>query len=168
MKTNSYSMSVGVFTKMLTNLSGILDKAAAFCEQRKVDPAVLLNTRLFPDMFPLARQVQIACDFAKGAVSRLAGQEPPKWDDNEVSLSDLKTRITRTIEFIQGFKPAQFDGADEREVTLTIRGETIKVKGAPYLAHMATPNFYFHLTTAYAILRSNGVELGKRDFIGPM
>jgi uncharacterized protein len=168
MKTNSYTMSVGVFTKMLTNLSGILDKAAAFCEQRKLDPAVLLNTRLFPDMFPLTRQVQIACDFAKGATSRLAGQEPPSWEDNEASLAELKARIARTIEFIQAFKPGQFDGSDEREVTLTMRGETVKFKGAPYLAHMATPNFYFHVTTAYAILRANGVELGKRDFVGPM
>jgi hypothetical protein len=167
MKTNSYTMSVGVFTKMLTNLSGILDKAAAFCEQRKVDPTVLLNARLFPDMFPLTRQVQLASDFAKGATSRLAGQEPPKWEDNEASFAELKARIARTIEFVQGFKPGQFDGSDERDVTLTIRGESIKVKGAPYLAHMATPNFYFHVTTAYAILRANGVELGKRDFIGP-
>jgi hypothetical protein len=167
MKTDSYTMSVGVFTRMLTNLSGILDKAAAFCEQRKVDPAVLLNMRLFPDMFPLTRQVQLASDFAKGATSRLAGQEPPKWEDNEASFAELKTRIARTIEFVQGFKPGQFDGSDERDVTLAIRGETIKVKGAPYLAHMATPNFYFHVTTVYAILRANGVELGKRDFIGP-
>jgi hypothetical protein len=161
-------MSVGVFTRMLTNLSGILDKAAAFCEQRKVDPAVLLNMRLFPDMFPLSRQVQLASDFAKGATSRLAGQEPPKWEDNETSVAELKARIARTIEFIQGFKPGQFEGSDERDVTLTIRGETIKLKGAPYLAHTATPNFYFHVTTAYAILRANGVELGKRDFVGPM
>jgi uncharacterized protein len=168
MKTNSYTMSVGVFTKMLTNLSGILDKAAAFCEQRKVDPTVLLNMRLFPDMFPLSRQVQLASDFAKGATSRLAGQEPPKWEDNEASFAELKARITRTIEFIQGFKPGQFEGSDEREVTLKIRGETIKLKGASYLAHTATPNFYFHVTTAYAILRANGVELGKRDFVGPM
>jgi uncharacterized protein len=168
MKTNSYTMSVGVFTRMLTNLSGILDKAAAFCEQRKVDPAVLLNMRLFPDMFPLSRQVQLASDFAKGATSRLAGQEPPKWEDNETSVAELKARIARTIEFIQGFKPGQFEGSDERDVTLTIRGETIKLKGAPYLAHTATPNFYFHVTTAYAILRANGVELGKRDFVGPM
>jgi len=167
MKTNSYTMSVGVFTKMLANLSGILDKAAAFCEQRKVDPTVLLNMRLFPDMFPLIRQVQLASDFAKGATSRLVGQEPPKWEDNEASFAELKARIARTIEFVQGFKPGQFDGSDERDVTLTIRGETIKVKGAPYLAHMATPNFYFHVTAAYAILRANGVELGKRDFIGP-
>ncbi len=167
MKTNSYTMSVGVFTKMLTNLSGLLDRAAAFCEQRKVDPTVLLNARLFPDMFPLTRQVQLASDFAKGATSRLAGQEPPKWEDNEASFAELKARIARTIEFVQGFKPGQFDGSDERDVSLTIRGESIKVKGAPYLAHMATPNFYFHVTTAYAILRANGVELGKRDFIGP-
>jgi hypothetical protein len=167
MKTDSYTMSVGVFTKMLTNLSGLLDKAAAFCEQRKVDPTVLLNARLFPDMFPLTRQVQLASDFAKGATARLAGQEPPKWEDNEASFAELKARIARTIEFVQGFKPGQFDGSDERDVSLTIRGEAIKVKGAPYLAHMATPNFYFHVTTAYAILRANGVELGKRDFIGP-
>ena len=160
-------MSVPVFVRTLANLSAILDKAAMFCEQRKIEQSVLLGARLFPDMLAFTRQVQLACDFAKGAASRLTGQEPPKWDDSEAGFADLKSRIARTIEFVQSFQPQQFDGADEREVTLTIRGETLKIKGARYLAQVALPNFYFHVTTAYGILRHNGVELGKRDFIGP-
>ncbi|MGE5339716.1 MAG: DUF1993 domain-containing protein [Gemmatimonadota bacterium] len=167
MKVNAYTASVPVFVRMLTNLSALLDKAAAFAESRKIDPSVLLSARLFPDMFPLARQVQLASDFAKGATSRLAGQEPPAWEDNEASFADLQARLRRTVDFVQGFKPEQFEGADEREVTLKVRGETVKLEGAPYLLQRAMPNFYFHVTTAYAILRHNGVEIGKRDFIGP-
>lgn len=167
MQDAMYTMSVPVFVRMLGNLSAILDKAAAFAEARKIDPALLLASRLSLDMLPLARQVQIACDFAKGSVARLAGQEPPKWDDNEASLADLKSRIQRTIDFIRGFRPEQLAGAEARTMTLTVRGEEKKVLGLPYLAHMATPNFYFHVTTAYDILRRDGVDIGKRDFIGP-
>jgi hypothetical protein len=161
-----YSMSVPVFVKSLGQLSAILDKAAAHAEAKKVDPTVLLNARLFPDMFPLTKQVQVACDFAKGSVARLAGQEPPKYDDNEASIADLKARIARTVEYIHGFSEAQFAGSETREVTLKIRDQTLVYKGLSYLAHIALPNFFFHATTAYDILRHNGVELGKRDFIG--
>lgn len=167
MQVNAYSASVPVFVRMLTNLAAILDKAAAYAEARKIDPAVLMNARLFPDMYPLKRQVQLASDFAKGAAARLAGREPPAWEDNEASLAELKARIARTIEFLQDFRPEQFEGADERDITLTIRNETIRLKGAPYLLQQALPNFYFHVTTAYAILRHCGLEIGKRDFLGP-
>jgi len=162
-----YSISVPVFVRGLGNLSTILDKAAAHAEARKFDPAVLLASRLFPDMFPLTRQVQIACDFAKGPVSRLAGKEPPKFDDNETSIPELQARIARTVAFVQEFKPEQLAGSETREIQLKIRDQTITVAGLPYLLNMAMPNFYFHATTTYNILRHNGVELGKRDFIGP-
>jgi hypothetical protein len=165
-KISMYAMSVPVFVKTLGNLSSILDKAAAHAQAKKIDPAVLLAARLFPDMFALAKQVQVACDFAKGAVARLAGVEPPKDDDSERTFDDLKARIARTIEYVSGFGEAQFEGADEREVVLKIRDRTLSYRGLPYLAHVALPNFFFHVVTAYDILRHNGVELGKRDFIG--
>jgi uncharacterized protein len=161
-----HSMSVPVFVKTLGNLSAILDKAAAHAEAKKIDPAVLLASRLYPDMFPLTRQIQLACDFAKGTVARLAGQEPPKYDDNETTIEALRARIAKTVDYVQGFQAAQFAGAEEREVQMKIRDQTLTFKGLPYLAHMALPNFFFHATTAYDILRHNGVELGKRDFIG--
>jgi hypothetical protein len=161
-----YSMSVPVFTKTLGNLSAILDKAAAHAEAKKIDPAVLLAARLYPDMFSLTKQVQVACDFAKGTVARLAGEEPPKYDDNETTIDALKARIARTVDYVQGFQAARFAGAEERDVQMKIRDQTLSFKGLPYLAHMALPNFFFHATTAYDILRHNGVELGKRDFIG--
>lgn len=163
-----HTVSVPVYARMLGNLSALLDKAAAFAETKKIEPKVLLDMRLAPDMFPLTRQVQIACDFAKGSVARLAGQEPPKWDDNEASIADLKARIARTVEFIQGFKAADIDAGAGRDITLTVRGETRVVQGTPYLLTMAMPNFYFHVTTAYAILRHAGVDIGKKDFIGPL
>ena len=161
-----YSMSVPVFAKTLGNLSAILDKAAAHAEAKKIDPAVLLAARLYPDMFPLTKQVQVACDFAKGTVARLAGEEPPKYDDNETTIEALKARIARTVDYVQGFQAARFVGAEERDVQMKIRDQTLSFKGLPYLAHVALPNFFFHATTAYDILRHNGVELGKRDFIG--
>lgn len=166
--TTMYEVSVPVFLRMLGNLAAILDKAAAHAEAKKIEPSVLLAARLYPDMFPLTRQVQIACDFAKGTVARLAGQEPPKWDDDEASFADLKARVARTIEFVQGFKAAQVAGAEERDIQMKIRDQTLNFKGLPYLLNLALPNFYFHTTTAYDILRHNGVELGKRDFIGAL
>ena len=161
-----HSMSVPIFVKTLGNLSAILDKAAAHAEAKKIDPAVLLASRLYPDMFPLTKQVQVACDFAKGTVARLAGQEPQKYDDNETTIEALKARIAKTVDYVQGFQAAQFAGAEERDVQMKIRDQTLTFKGLSYLAHMALPNFFFHATTAYDILRHNGVELGKRDFIG--
>jgi hypothetical protein len=168
MKASMYSLSVPVFVRMLGNLSTLLDKAAAHAQAKKIDPAVFLNSRLIPDMFPLTRQVQLSSDFAKGCIARLAGQEPPKWDDNETSFADLKARIARTVDFINGFTPAQIDGSEDREVTLQVRGETVKTQGLPYLTQRVLPNFFFHVTTAYALLRKDGVEIGKRDYVGPV
>src|SRR5262249_55023956 len=148
------------------NLSAILDKAAAYAQAKKVEPMVLLHSRLFPDMFAFTRQVQLACDFTKNTVARLVGQEPPKFDDVETTIEQLKARIARTIEFVQGFKPTQFEGAETREISIKLRDSTQTFTGQVYLAHFALPNFFFHATTAYNILRHCGVDLGKRDFIG--
>jgi hypothetical protein len=164
--TPMYAMSVPIYVKTLGSLSTILDKAAAHAEGRKIDPAVLLAARLFPDMFPLTRQVQLASDFAKGSVSRLVGREPPKYEDNETTIAQLKDRIARTIELLRGFSESDLAGAESREVVLKIRDQVHTYQGLQYLSHVALPNFFFHATTAYDILRHNGVELGKRDFIG--
>lgn len=162
-----YSQSVPVFVRMLTNLSGILDKTAQHCTDRKIDPAVLLGSRLYPDMFPFIRQVQIGCDSAKGAAARLAGGEVPKYEDNEASIDDLKARIAKTIAFVQSLPEAQFAGSDTRSVIIPMRGEQVTFVGLKYLNNNVLPNFYFHLATAYDILRHNGVPLGKADFTGP-
>jgi len=167
MTISMYRASVPIFQQMLPCLSAVLDKGAAHAAARKIEPAVLLNARLYPDMFPLTRQVQIACDFAKGAVARLAGQEPPKYEDNEASLEELRARVAKTLDFINEFKPSQIDGSEEREITITLGGNPRKFKGENYLVSLVLPNFFFHTTTAYAILRHNGVELGKRDYMQP-
>jgi hypothetical protein len=163
-----YALSVPVFVRMLRNLEGVLDKGAEHAAARKIDPAVLVGARLFPDMFPLAAQVRIASDFAKGAVARLSGNEPPKFEDGEATFDDLKARIAKTIAYVESFRPDQFEGAEARTVTMKMRGEDKTFDGVTYLATIVLPNFYFHVTTAYDILRHNGVELGKRDFIGPV
>jgi uncharacterized protein len=167
MTLSMYQASVPVFVRTLTNLSAILDKAVHHAAQRKIEPSVLLGTRLFPDMFPLLRQVQLTSDFAKGTAARLAGAEVPKFPDTETSFEDLKARITRTIDFVKNFKPGQIDGSEEREITIPIGGQPHSFKGQAYLLHQAMPNFYFHATATYAILRHCGVEVGKRDFLGP-
>jgi hypothetical protein len=165
----SLSMSaVGTqsFLTTLTALSKILDKAAAHCAAKKIDHAVLLQTRLTPDMFPFVKQVQIACDFAKNTLGRLTG-EPPKFPDDEKTLDDLKARIAKTIDYVKSFKPEQIDGTEDKDVTFPIGPQnTMTLKGAEYLIAFALPNFYFHATTSYDILRQCGVEIGKRDFLG--
>ncbi len=166
MPISMYQASAPRFASILRNLSAILDKAQAHAEAKKIDPLALTQARLFPDMFPLTRQVQIACDTAKGAVARLAGVEIPRHDDTEQTFAELKARIAKTLAFVESVKPAQIDGSDEKEVTLKMRGQDVKLKGLQYLLGQAYPNFYFHVTTAYDILRHNGVELGKRDYIG--
>jgi hypothetical protein len=166
MAISMYQASAPRFANTLKNLSAILGKAQAHCEARKIDPLVLTASRLYPDMFALARQVQIACDSAKGAVARLAGVEIPKHEDTEKTFEELQARIAKTLEFIATVKPAQVDGSEEKEVVLKLQGKDVPFKGLQYLLGFAWPNFYFHATTAYAILRHNGVELGKRDFIG--
>jgi hypothetical protein len=160
-----YQTSVPRFANMLKNLSAILDKAQAHAEARKIDPVVLVNSRLYPDMFPVKRQVQIACDTAKGASARLAGVEVPKHEDMEETFADLKARITKTIDFIQTLKPAQIDGSEEKNIHLKLGQREVDYRGMQYLLGHALPNFYFHVTTAYDILRHNGVELAKRDYL---
>ena len=166
MPISMYQASAPRFVNSLTNLSAILDKAQAHAEAKKIDPAALINFRLYPDMFPMKRQVQIACDTAKGAVARLAGVEIPKHEDSEKTFEELKARIAMTLAFIASVKAAQIDGTQDKDVVLKMQGKDVTLKGMQYLLGSAWPNFYFHVTTAYNILRHNGVELGKRDFIG--
>lgn len=166
MKLSMYHASVPVYVRMLTNLAGILQKAAAHAEARKIDPSVFINARLFPDMFPLVRQVQIASDNAKGPSARLAGVDVPKFEDNEKTFPELQERIRKTIDFLNSLKPEQFEGSEDRTITLQMRGNTVTLQGMSYLLNLGLPNFYFHLTTAYDILRHNGVELGKADYTG--
>jgi len=166
MNISMYQASVPRFANMLRNLAAILDKAQAHCEARKTDPAALTTDRLYPDMFPLSRQVQIACDTAKGAVARLAGVEVPKHEDTEQTFADLKARIAKTLQFVESFKPAQLDGTEDKAIEIKLGKREVKWLGMQYLLGFALPNFYFHAATAYGILRKNGVELGKSDFIG--
>jgi len=161
-----YQASAPRFANILRNLSAILEKAEAHCAAKKIEPSALTSYRLFPDMFPLTRQVQIASDTAKGAVARLAGIEIPKYEDNEQTFAELKARIARTIDFVESVSAARIDGSDDKEIVLQMRSGERRFKGMQYLLGHAYPNFYFHVTTAYNILRHNGVEIGKRDFIG--
>jgi hypothetical protein len=165
MALSMYQASVPVFNKMLGNLDHLFDKAVADAAARKYDPAVLLQSRLAPDMFAFTRQVQIACDHAKGAPARLAGVEVPKFDDNETSFEQLKARVQKTRDFIAGLKPEQIDGSEERVITVKAGPREFTFKGQDYLLTYAMPNFYFHYTTAYALLRHNGVAVGKTDFV---
>lgn len=166
MAISMYQASAPRFVNTLKNLSAILDKAQAHCEARKIDPLVLTAARLYPDMLALARQVQIACDNAKGAVARLAGVEAPKHEDSEQTFAELQARIAKTVAFIETFKPAQIDGSEDRDIALKLGPREVQWKGMQYLLGFALPNFYFHVVTAYDILRHNGVELAKRDYIG--
>jgi hypothetical protein len=166
MKISMYQASAPRFAHVLRNLSAILDKAQAHADAKKVDAAVPGGLRLIADMFPLSRQVQIACDTAKGAVARLAGVEIPKHEDAEQTIPELKARIAKTLDFIGSVPAAKIEGSDEREVVLKMRGQDVKYNGLVYLLGHAMPNFYFHVTTAYNILRANGVEIGKRDYLG--
>jgi hypothetical protein len=161
-----YQASAPRFASLLKNLSAILDKAKAHAEAKKFDELVLTSSRLYPDMYALARQVQIACDTAKGAVARLSGVEVPKHEDNEKTFDELKERIAKTLAFIATVKSAQIDGSEEKEVVLKLQGKDVPFKGMQYLLGFAWPNFFFHFTTAYNILRHNGVEIGKRDYVG--
>lgn len=166
MSFGMYQASVPAFVKMLSNLSAILDKAEGLAAARKIEPSVLLNWRLAPDMFPLARQIQITSDLAKGAAARLAGREVPKYADDETSFAELKARIEKTVKFIESVTPKDIDGSEQRDIVLTVGGQEMRFKGAPYLVHFVLPNFYFHATAAYAILRRCGLDIGKRDFLG--
>ncbi|MEC4747286.1 DUF1993 family protein [Methylomicrobium sp. Wu6] len=166
MQISMYQASVPVFVRMLDNLSKILELAVQYADEKKIDPAVLINARLAPDMYPLSRQVQIATDMAKGCAARLAGLEVPAYEDNEATFQELLARIAKTVAFVQSVSPAKIDGSEEKTVTLKLRNQEVSFLGQPYLLHFVLPNFYFHITTAYAILRHNGLAIGKKDFIG--
>jgi uncharacterized protein len=168
MSVSLYDVSIPIFTLSLNNLAAILDKAASHAEDKKVDPKVLPQARLIIDMLPLSSQIQIACDTAKGAAARLADVEIPKHEDTEATLAELKARLAKTLEFIKTIKPEQFQGAETREIVLKFPQSTLKFTGVNYVTNFVLPNFFFHVTMAYALLRKNGVQLGKRDFLGPI
>ena len=166
MPLSMFDASVPALLQGLKGLKTVLAKAEAHAEAKKIDPAALLQARLYPDMFSLVRQVQIATDFAKGAAGRLAGSELPVFDDVETSFAELQARVAKAATFIDGLSPAAFEGSETREISLKRRGETVTFPGKDYLLSQALPNFWFHVTTAYAILRHNGVELSKSDYMG--
>ena len=167
MTVSMYKISVPIFVQFLTALSAVLDKAAAHCEAKKIDPAALINARLFPDMYPLLRQVRAASDHAVNASARLAGVEPPAFANAEANFADLKDRLAKAIDFVKSFKPAQIDGTEDKPIKITFpSGATRDFTGQSLLLGNSLPNFYFHCTTAYDILRHNGIEVGKRDFMG--
>lgn len=162
-----HDASVAAYLQILGSLTGILTKAEAHCKAKNIEPEVLLGARLYPDMLPLTKQIQIACDFAAKGCARLTGSEVPAIPDTEKSFDELKARLARTIDYVKAFKPAQFDSADSRDVTFPAGPDkTMTMKGQQFLTHFSLPNFYFHAATAHDILRHNGVEIGKRDFLG--
>lgn len=166
MQISIYESLIPVANRMLNNLLVILDKGAAFAEAKKIEPVVLTNARLAPDMFPLTRQVQIACDMVKGAAARLGGVEIPKHEDTETTFTELKARVAKVQAFISSVPAANFTGSEDKAITLNMRRGDLHFNGLDYLRYYVLPNLYFHVTTTYAILRHNGVELGKSDFIG--
>jgi len=169
MSFGMYSASVPVYQRQLTAISKVLDKGSAWAAAKKVDETVIMGTRITPDMLPFSRQVQIACRFAEESVARLAGAEVPKAPENaEKTLADLRVRIASVLDYIKGFDAGKINGSGTREIVLTIGGNPLKLTGEQYLTFMALPNFYFHCTTTYAILRQAGVEIGKRDFLGAL
>lgn len=168
MKISMHTMVVDQCATMLANLSKILDKGVAYAETKKFDSTVLVNARLAPDMFPLARQVQIASDMVKNGVARLAGQEAPRFEDNEKTIDELKARIAKTIDYIKSVPASALEGSEDRDIKIPLRDRSIEMKGLPYLRNWILPNFYFHVSMAYALLRHNGVDLGKPDFLGAL
>ena len=168
MSISMYEVSLPIFTLSLNNLSAILDKAESHAEAKKVDPKVLPQARLIVDMLPLSNQIQIACDTAKGAAARLAGIPIPKHEDTEATIPELKARIAKTLDFIKTVNPEQLQGSETRQIVLEFPQSTLKFNGVNYLTNFVLPNFFFHMTMAYALLRKNGVDLGKRDFLGPV
>ena len=165
MSLSMYTATVPPFRAMLKNLSAVMAKAEAHCEARKIDPSVFLTSRLYPDMLPFTSQVQIATDNAKGAAARLAGVEIPKFEDTEKTFPELQARLDKTIAFLDTLTEAQFEGAEDRDIVLQLRDRKQEFKGATYLLQFANPNVYFHIATAYALLRHGGVEIGKKDYL---
>lgn len=166
MSISMYQASAPRFVNILGNLSAILDKAQAHCDAKKIDVTILTSYRVFPDMLPMAKQVQIACDTAKGLMARLAGVEAPAYEDNEKTIAELKARIAKTVAYVQGFSAAQIDGTEDKAIVVKRGDKETHYKGMQFLLGHAVPNFYFHVTTTYNILRHNGVEIGKRDYLG--
>lgn len=166
MSISVYNQSVGRFIPMLNNLDAIVTKAEVHATANDIEPAALLQARLFPDMRHFIFQIQVATDIAKGCAARMGGADIPKWADDEVTFADVHARIKKTQDFLATFKPEQFDGSEKKEIELTLRGNKIQFTGESYLLGFAIPNFYFHLVTAYNLLRHNGVGLGKLDFTG--
>lgn len=166
MALSMYDFSIPVLKQSLGSLAVILRKAADHAESRKIDPSAFISARLFPDMFALAKQVQIATDQAKGCAARLAGIDIPSFEDNETTFGELQARIDKTIAFLDSVKAQQINGSETRDIVLQLRERTVEFKGQDYLLKWVMPNFYFHVTTAYNILRHNGVDIGKRDFLG--
>lgn len=164
-KLSMHAVTAPAFMRMLSNLSAILSKAEQQAKTKGYDPAVLLNARLAPDMFALIKQVQIATDHAKGCVARLAGHQPEAIEDTETTFADLQARLRKVIGIVEGYKPADFEGAETREITIKIPNAELKFSGLDYVNQWALPNFYFHVSMAYAVLRHNGIDLGKRDFL---
>ena len=166
MTISMYQATIPVCTRMLNNLAAILEKAAAHADARKIDPTVLIDDRLYPDMLPMGRQIMIASDTAKGGAARLAGVEPPKYEDNEKTFPELIERLRKTIAYLNTFKPGQIDGSEKKMITLKVRDDTLTLEGLVYLLNRVLPNLYFHVSIAYAILRHNGVDIGKKDYLG--
>jgi uncharacterized protein len=162
-----YQISIPVYVRRLNGLVGCLKKAQALYAEKKYDETSLMTQRLFPDMFTFAKQVQAATDHARASAARLAGQEPPNYEADEKSIAELIARVEKTVQFLQTIKPEQIDGSEEKTISFKMRGNDVSYKGIDFLLNSNMPNFYFHATTAYAILRSNGVDVGKRDFMGP-
>jgi hypothetical protein len=166
MKISVHALSAEVFSGTLRNLAAILEKGAAYAAAKNFDPNVLAASRLAPDMLPLTKQIQIACDMAKNSVARLAGQEAPRFDDNEKTIEELRARVARTLEYLHSVPAAALDNSEDRDIRIPTRDATLEFKGLPFLQRWALPNFFFHVTTAYNILRHNGVDIGKKDYLG--
>lgn len=166
MAISMYHASAPQFIRMLNNLKHLLEKGATHAQSKKIDEAILTSDRLFPDMYPLSRQVQIACDMSKGCGARLAGVEAPKYEDTEITFAQLITRIDNTITFLKTLTASQIDGSEQKPISFKIRDHEFNFSGIDYVFNWAIPNVYFHITTTYNILRHNGVELGKPDFLG--
>jgi hypothetical protein len=168
MALTMYQACVPVITQMLNGLSVVVDKAAAHVVEKKLDEAALLQARLFPDMFPLARQIKQATDFGRNAPARLAGVEPPAFPDSDTTFAEAKARIAKSLDFVKSFTPVQIDGTEEKDIAWTAGTRLMSFKGQAYLLHFSLPHFFFHCATAYGILRTNGVEVGKRDYMGSL
>jgi hypothetical protein len=166
MKVSVHALSIDIFTKALGNLSAILEKGAAYAAARKFDSSVLVSSRLAPDMLPLSRQVQIACDVSKNSAARLAGKEPPRFEDNEKTFEELQARIAKTIDYLKSIPASALEGAEERNIKVPAGERTLEFTGLAFIQTWALPNVFFHITTAYNILRHNGVDIGKRDYLG--